>query len=250
MIRKIILFSLLLQSSVMASTELEEIHEESLSYDPLEPMNRGVFAINRVFDEIFLEPIATLFDLTVHQKIKDSIYNGLDTVFSPINFINFALQGRSEEAITSFMRFLTNSMFGFGIIDIAKYANAPKKDTDTNETFAKWGIPKGPYLMLPLLGPTTVRGVFGMVGDYFITPWNYVSRKLDTHKIAWKNRLLGTYIIDMIYKRYELRYLFDDLKEEYDPYVTIRNVYLQKIAEMEKFQKNAPLSTEERRGIS
>jgi phospholipid-binding lipoprotein MlaA len=134
------------------------------------------------------------------------------------------LQGDVENSFTTFWRFSLNSTIGIGgLFDIAKIAGLERRSEDLGQTFGKYGVKGGPYLMLPLMGPSNTRDLVGRVGDSFMDPYNYL---VDDYGIAGRNVLNG------IDSREQLLELIDDINENsLDPYATFRSLYSQRRAD-------------------
>jgi phospholipid-binding lipoprotein MlaA len=144
--------------------------------DPLEPLNRVTYRFNDAVDSHIAKPIAKGYNKVVPSPIR----TGVDNFFSNIGDLavmtnNFA-QGRGADGLSDMMRFLTNTFFGIGgLIDFATPAGLPKHDQDFGLTLGHWGIPSGPYLVLPLFGPSSFRDATGFGADQFFNPVNYLN---------------------------------------------------------------------------
>lgn len=141
----------------------------ALSADPLEPLNRDVFALNTDVARAIGGGGETS---SAADPIIGSVTNVLTNLHEPMNFANFALQGRACAAGVSLRRFLTNSTLGMGgIFDVAKrLAGLDPYQTDFGETLGHWGVPAGSYVVVPFLGPSNVRGVAGAVVEFIADP--------------------------------------------------------------------------------
>lgn len=134
--------------------------------DPLEPINRIVFGINEVIDFVVLRPVSLVYRTVVPQPLRTGVSNALHNWASPVIFANDLLQGEPERAKTTLVRFLVNSSAGFGgMVDAAATAGLPRHSEDFGQTLAVWGVGSGPYLVLPLLGPSNVRDAVGLAAD-------------------------------------------------------------------------------------
>lgn len=143
--------------------------------DPIEPVNRVFFTFNRAMDTMFLRPATELYVNIVPDFIRAGIHTLLETMTFPLVAINDLLQGEVDRFGETTARFVTNVALGFGVLDIAGDA-APGHDEDFGQTLAVWGIPSGPYLMLPLFGPTTLRDGIGEGAEIYAAP---LSRAVD-----------------------------------------------------------------------
>jgi len=132
--------------------------------DPWEPMNRGIFAFNETLDKYALEPAATAWDFVVPGFAQTGLDHFFDNLRMPIIFANDLLQGKPEAAMFDVFRLVFNSVFGLaGFIDIATMVDIPDNDEDFGQTLGVWGVPMGPYLVVPILGPYTIRSGAGQV---------------------------------------------------------------------------------------
>lgn len=143
----------------------------SSSSDPLEPMNRGMHAFNKGLDKAFLRPVARA--TTGNGGVRDRVSNFSDNLGKPADVVNNVLQLRLVKAAENTLRFGMNTVFGLGgLFDVATEAGMPENDTDFGETLHIWGFGEGPYVELPLLGPSTARDTVGEVVDMVIDPLN------------------------------------------------------------------------------
>jgi phospholipid-binding lipoprotein MlaA len=148
------------KSDVEAYAEWREIN------DPLEPFNRGVFEFNRFLDALFLKPLAEFYKLLLPPPVQTGVHNVLTNLRAPVTLINDLLQGETTRAGTTASRFLINSTLGVGgFVDWAAEWGMPSHDEDFGQTLAVWGVGEGPYLVLPLLGPSNPRDAFGIAVD-------------------------------------------------------------------------------------
>ena len=139
--------------------------------DPLEPMNRAVFDINDSIDTAIMKPIAEGYRTVLPQFVRDRIRAFIDNLQEPRIFVNNLLQLRINDAGFTFARFYVNSTLGLaGLFDIATEHGLPRQTGDFGQTLAVWGVDGGPYLVLPLFGPSNVRDAFGLGVDFYTTP--------------------------------------------------------------------------------
>lgn len=141
--------------------------------DPLEPFNRFMFAINDTLDIFILKPIAVTYRRWAPDLLQEVVDNFVTNLSEPVTFANALLQGDWEHAETTGSRFLINSAIGFGMFDPATGLGLEHRREDFGQTAAVWGAPSGPYLVLPLLGPSTVRSTVGRGVDMFLDPFQY-----------------------------------------------------------------------------
>jgi phospholipid-binding lipoprotein MlaA len=148
--------------------------------DPIEPVNRAVFAFNRGVDGLVLKPAATGYRLFVPPEVRSGIGNALTNLKSPVVMANDLFQGNNDRAFIILMRFLINSTIGvLGVFDVADRWGYSVHDEDFGQTLAVWGMAEGPYLMLPVFGPSNPRDAIGIVVDYFLDPFRYVYLNTD-----------------------------------------------------------------------
>lgn len=154
----------------------EEAAEAAEVNDPLEDVNRVVFEINRTIDETLLKPAAIIYRGVVPEFGRERIDNALNNLGEPVTFANDLLQGEFERAGISLARFMLNSTVGFfGAFDVAaEGAGLEPHKEDFGQTLGVWGLGQGPYLMLPLFGPSNPRDVVGIVADMFMDPFGYI----------------------------------------------------------------------------
>lgn len=152
------------------ATESEPVH------DPWEPFNTTTFRLSYNFDRYALKPAARVYSAVVAPDVQDSLANAFNNLGFASRFLNNVFQGKFDRAGTEMQRFLLNSVLGVGgLFDVAKYMfdiEAPPVE-DTGQTLASYGVASGPYMVLPLLPPMTVRHAVGYAGDIFMNPVNY-----------------------------------------------------------------------------
>lgn len=189
--------------------------------DPLERFNRAVFVFNDKLYMYGLEPLAKGYARVVPTVARKGVKNFFNNLFFPIRFVNNLLQGKGEAAGMEFSAFFINTTLGFGgLNDFAqKYVGIQLQDEDLGQTLGSYGIGNGFYLMLPVLGPSSLRDAVGRAGDWFIDPINYAhpwelswgARGLE--KVNWISFHIGEY---------------EAFKEaSIDPYTAMRNAYIQ-----------------------
>ncbi len=143
--------------------------------DPYERVNRKIFQFNDTVDEYLAEPIANAYKAITPQFVRTGIFNFYNNLETANTIVNAFLQGKPRQGLDNTGRLLVNSTLGLaGFVDVAKYLNLEHNDEDFDQTLALWGLPSGPYLVLPFLGPTTVRGIPGILFDTAANPTSYV----------------------------------------------------------------------------
>ena len=211
--------SALLVTAVASSARAAEATTEY--NDPWESMNRGIFAFNRVADTYLLRPVAAGYRYVTPQLVRTHLGNFADNLSEPLNGVNALLQGDVVQGVQSFWRFIINSTIGLaGLNDVATVAGIPQRDEDFGQTLAVWGVGSGPYLVLPILGPSSVRDAGGRVGNWVVDPVNYV---VDS------NVAIGIAVGQGIVQRERLIDPIDDIfASSLDPYVSFRSIYQQR----------------------
>ena len=196
--------------------------DDGSAYDPFEPLNRKVFAFNRAADRVLLRPVARGYDRVVPGPVKTGVSNFFDNLSTPIWVLNHVLQGEFAEAGRQTGRFLMNSTFGLGgVLDPASRNELPETTARFDQTFGKWGIPSGPYLMVPFIGPNTPRSLAGWYARFQTdVVWNY----LDDNR-SLRDKLVALELVD---QRYRLLQFDRMLDEAPDPYVFMREAYRQR----------------------
>lgn len=191
------------------------------AFDPIEPVNRAIFGFNLTLDAYVLEPVARGYRAVTPQPVRRSVGNFLANLRSPVVFANDLLQGERDRAGVTLGRFMINTTLGvFGLFDPAAALGYQRHDEDLGQTFGVWGAPPGPYLMLPLLGPSNVRDAGGRVGDYLINPLNQCC--IDTDE---RYAIFGTGVVSDREANIEA---IDDLKQNsLDLYAAVRSIYTQ-----------------------
>ena len=156
--------------------------------DPWEPLNRGTFWFNERIDLNILGPVAHGYDYITTDSMQTGVTNFFDNLKFPTLFAADILQAKFGQALTHTGRFLINSTVGIlGLIDVATDMGLPAKEEDFGLVFASWGIPNGPYFVIPLMGPSTVRDTFGTVLDILTSPSYLImhSNASDSFKFWW-----------------------------------------------------------------
>lgn len=188
--------------------------------DPIEGFNRGAHKFNDALDRGVLKPTAKAYVKVMPEWFRTGVGNFFTNLKGPGTIVNQLLQGKFREAGQDTGRFVLNLTFGLGgVIDVATMNELPQHDEDFGQTLGKWGVPPGPYLVLPFLGPSTVRDGPSRVADGFLEPLYWY----DNDEARW-----GSLALSFIDDRARLLPLDDTLAETYDPYAFIRDAYLQR----------------------
>jgi phospholipid-binding lipoprotein MlaA len=142
--------------------------------DPLEGYNRAMFKFNDTVDQVALKPVATAYKTVTPSFVQTGVGNFFGNLSDVWSAVNNLLQGKGEAGLQDVVRVSMNSTFGiFGLIDIASQAGIPKHNEDFGQTLGWYGVQPGPYVMLPLLGPSTVRDTVALPLDITGDPWRY-----------------------------------------------------------------------------
>lgn len=201
--------------------------------DPWEPMNRGIFAFNETIDEYALEPVAIAFDFVLPEFAQTGLANFFDHLKIPTIFVNDLLQGKPGAAANDILRLLYNTIFGLGgFIDIATMTDIPKSDEDFGQTLGVWGVPSGPYLMMPLFGPYTLRSGLGRVVEIGATSYAYFtpfwSQVANLNGVETFGASAGLFTLELVSLRATyLEEIEAGRADAFDYYVFVRNAYLQ-----------------------
>lgn len=161
--------------------------------DPWEGYNRGMFAINEALDMVIAKPIAQAYEFIIPEPIRILVTNVFSNLSDVVIGINDLLQGRGEQAFNDFGRVVINSTLGFGgLFDVAGNAGWYKSTNDFGVTFGRWGIPAGPYFVLPILGPSDIRDTFGWAADIAASPLSFAVKDPTAYYTAWGVNYINT----------------------------------------------------------
>ncbi|MGD9616455.1 MAG: VacJ family lipoprotein [Alphaproteobacteria bacterium] len=209
--------------------------------DPLEELNRSIFAFNQVVDEVVLVPVAKGYRTAVPPPMRASVYDFLRNLNGPVIFANDVLQGHPLLAAQTLARLTINSTVGVGgMFDVASRIGIRRHTNDMGITLATYGIDEGPYLVAPVLGPTTPRDLVGKVVDSFIDPADYFA---GDHNL-WYAPLARTVVSGIDVRSRNIEALADIERTSLDYYATIRSLYRQRrAAEIRHEDSNLPNPT-------
>ncbi len=190
--------------------------------DPWESWNRGVYRVNDKLDRAVAKPLARTYVRVLPQPIRTGVRNFFDNLGTTTVMINDALQGKFLASANDLGRFLLNSTLGLGgILDPATPAGLAKNNEDFGQTLGHWGVHPGPFLELPLLGPSDLRDGPARLVDAYTNPHEYIRNS----GVKWG--LYGLYLVDA---RAGLLSLEATLQQAYDPYAFVRDAYLSRRA--------------------
>ena len=207
-----------------ASTDPEIRAEQIEANDPLEPVNRVIFQVNRGLDTWFLRPAATFYKAMLPPPIQTAVGNFLDNLNSPVVLLNDILQGDSDRATNTFARFAINTTIGIGgVFDMATDVGYPDHSEDFGQTLGMWGVNEGPFIMLPIFGPSNPRDTVGLVADYFTDPISNWAINTDRR---WVNPTRsGAEGVD--FRARNMEEIDDMERTSIDYYATVRSLYRQ-----------------------
>lgn len=191
--------------------------------DPYEATNRQIFAFNQKMDKYVALPVAKAYVATVPEVARDGVHNFLENLEVPITFGNDVLQGSADHAADSLGRFIINSTVGLGgLIDVAQKVGAREHDADFGETLGVWGVGPGPYLVLPVLGPSDPRDAFGYGVDIAMDPLTWISWRSSTYY------MLGRGVMKIVDERARNIDTLNEIERtSVDMYATLRSLYRQ-----------------------
>ena len=191
--------------------------------DPYESFNRRVFAVNDALDRNVALPVAKAYVWVLPQPARNGIHNGLTNLGSSVTLANDILQGHGKSAAQTFGRIIVNSTIGLaGLVDVATPMGIPAHTADFGETLATYGVGEGPYLVLPLLGPSNPRDAAGYVVDIAFDPLTYIGMR---EKAWWMG---GKNLLGMIDDRAENIDAMESIqRSSVDVYATLRSLYRQ-----------------------
>ena len=188
--------------------------------DPWERVNRSTYKFNDRLDRAVLRPIAHGYKKVTPQFVRTGVSNFMDNLGYPLVIVNDLLQARFKTFARDTGRLLINTTLGIGgLLDPATPAGLEKNENDFGLTFGHWGIPKGPYFVIPLLGPSDVRDGLGRLPNAYLSPQNYVNNN-------WVQ--YGVWVVSLLDARYRLVATEPLLDAAYDPYLFLKNAYLQR----------------------
>ena len=189
--------------------------------DPIEPINRGIYSFNNTFDHYLFKPIAKGYDAVVPGPIKTGVTNVFQNVSDVQSLVSDALQLKGAKFGDDLGRVMLNTTFGIGgLFDLATPMGIERGNEDIGQTLGYWGIGSGPYLVIPFLGPSSLRDAVGRFGDSKINPVSYVS------SVPVRNSLTGLSVVDARVGLFPAEDLLN--QAALDKYTFLRSAYLQR----------------------
>ena len=209
---------------------------EPVDYDPWEKPNRKLFRFNEAIDRVTLKPVAKGYGKVIPEPVRNRISDFSQNLGTPRNAVNNFLQGKPGEGFSEIARFIMNTTVGIaGLFDVATASGLEANEEDFGQTAAVWGVPSGPYLMLPFLGPQTLRDAILMPANIELDILHHVDDS------SVRDRLWALRLIDM---RHRLLSLEELLQDSRDPYVALRESYLQN-REFQIYDGDPPIEDDE-----
>jgi phospholipid-binding lipoprotein MlaA len=205
---------------VMAVAALAGCASAPSQVDPLEPANRAMFEVHEVADKYVMKPVVDVYTAVVPKLVRTGVsnfFNNLDDLFSGINGL---LQGKPDKAGNDFGRVLVNTFVLGGIFDVASDLGIERGGEDFGQTFGVWGFPQGPYLFVPIIGPTTVRDGTGLLVRIYVGPVGFIP------DVPVRNSIYGVGAVDLRAQATDAISIADTAS--LDKYIFIRNAYLQR----------------------
>tara|TARA_B100001996_G_scaffold350846_1_gene310480 strand:- start:648 stop:1397 length:750 start_codon:yes stop_codon:yes gene_type:complete len=200
-------------------TDEAKIDNGTYVYDPFENVNRSILKFNVIVDDIAIQPIVSTYKTVTPDIAEKGIFNFFSNLKEPLNSVAFLLQGDPGKSLNSIGRFLTNSITTLGFYDTSKHLGLKKNNSDMGVVIGKSGIPSGPFLIIPILGPANTRDLAGRVLDTYVNPIN----------IAYSEIRLSKGIGSGIVARSEYDREYNDLKtNSNDLYDSIKLLYHQR----------------------
>ncbi|MCL4722506.1 MAG: VacJ family lipoprotein [Gammaproteobacteria bacterium] len=189
--------------------------------DPFEPVNRAMYKLNDLGDRYLLRPMAVGYERALPLQIRSGVRNIFSNLLYPVTIVNDLLQGKWAQTGRDGARFVVNSTIGLaGIFDPATRIGLTENDEDFGQTLGKWGVAEGPYLVIPVFGPRTVRDGVGSLADLPLTPFLAVFG--DETSVR-----LGAYVLYSVDGRSRLLDVDQQVFDAFDPYAFVRDAYLQ-----------------------
>jgi phospholipid-binding lipoprotein MlaA len=189
--------------------------------DPLEGYNRAMFAVNDAVDKALFKPVAEVYQKALPDPVIASVGHFFSNLNDVVVVVNDVLQFKFHQAAKDSSRLVFNTTFGIlGLFDVATRMELPKNREDFGQTLGYWGFSEGYYIVLPFLGPSTVRDTFGLVGDFTVNPINWAT---DSSTVEWS--LWGLNLINRRAGLLQIERAFADA--QIDPYSFQRSAYLQ-----------------------
>jgi phospholipid-binding lipoprotein MlaA len=209
--------------SGQAATATPAAGTEAANPDPWEPANRDLYRLNKGLDRAFLRPSATFYHHALPHPLREGVHNVLYNLGEPVTFLNNLLQARPAKAAATATRFAVNSTVGvLGVFDVTGAGGLEREPSGFAETLGRWGAPQGPYIYLPLFGPSSVRDLTGRVVDVATDPFSWADYQ-GRASLQTARTVAGG-----LDKRVEADESLKSVdRTATDPYATLRSAFLQ-----------------------
>lgn len=208
-------------SEALAAADTATLEEGFRDPDPFEGFNRSIYRFNERVDRAVLKPLAIRYVKYVPPTVRRGVGNFVSNLREPTTIVNDLLQGKVKQAGKDTLRFVINTTFGLlGVLDIATQLDLGRNREDFGQTLGRWGIPSGPYLVLPFLGPSNIRDAAGLVPQYLYTD---LTAGIEDDGLLWT--IFAARAVDT---RADLLKIDKVLAEQLDPYVFVRETYHQR----------------------
>lgn len=193
--------------------------------DPIQPFNRAMLSFNEILDKVLFNPVVAIYRTVVPEVARKAVHNVLDNVKAPVYLANELLQGDLEGAGTVVKRFAINTTVGVaGLVDVAAKNGTTYQPEDFGQTLAVWGVGPGPYIVWPILGPSTLRDTFGFAGDIAMDPLFWYA--YNNEKYALQYGRTGLTLLDTKDRYHDM---MEDLRRNSgDLYTSLQSVYMQR----------------------
>lgn len=206
-------------NSTTSADEQEAVADDSVDIDPWEPANRRVYGFNKGLDNATMKPIAKGYEKVVPRFVRTGVRNFSRNLRGPLHIANNFLQGKGQHGFSETGRFLLNSTVGIGgLVDVASKVGLEGQREDFGQTLAVWGVPEGPYVVVPFFGPQTLRDAFALPLDFLADPLFHYNNDPERYQLI---------ALRLISLRADFLSAEGLLEESYDPYVRLREAYLQ-----------------------
>ncbi len=212
------------EDDTVSAEKMTAVESDDLDSDPFEVINRKVFYFNEIVDGVLLDPFANMYKMWAPISVQKGLSHGLSNLMEPLTVANDCLQAKGSKALESLSRFLINTVFGLGgIFDVADSLGLERHKETFNTTLKHWGVPPGPYIILPVLGPANPRFLLGLGGDYILDPVRYCLQRSGERDLIWVR-----YGLTVLTTRAEITQDLKNFRENsVDPYASVRSFYKQ-----------------------
>jgi phospholipid-binding lipoprotein MlaA len=215
----IILVSVSVLSACVSQEQMAAENSGYVEYDPLEPLNRKIHSFNMAADRAILRPVARGYRKVVPAPVRTSVTNFFSNLRTPGSALNNFLQGKPKRGFSELGRFLFNSTLGLGgLFDVAGKAGLERYDENFAETLSVWGVPDGPYIVIPFWGPNMMSDAVALPVDYYSDVWTYYDNS------SVRDKVWGLRLVDLRYRVLAADAILD---ESQDTYVTVREAFRQ-----------------------